>query len=227
VTQPPIDTTLETSDKDSKDSEPKIKPYQTSKRLLSSVERRYLELEKYLLQDWWSPIKAVILLAGFDPDRSPLTGDREIANPRLLIAGEMFCGTLEIWRILDIWEGSDHRSAEQRLTNGGIEYSSGYCIQWAIKKRINIPWLDWAVENGLASTVKSSNSQDAPPRSRRDFLAITNVLVGALIDKRTEEPYKDAVVTCQLLASKGIELPISEKTLGNMLSEYDKSQINE
>ena len=67
------------------------------------------------------------------------------------------------------------------------------------------------------------NGSDIPgPKSRNFYLRTINALVEALIDGRSGKPYPDADAAGKAIASKRVEMPISAKTLGDYLSDYDK-----
>ena len=53
---------------------------------------------------------------------------------------------------LKIWQAAKHEPDEDEYYRSSISnefYTKEYCVKWAQKKSIKIPWLDWAIEEKL------------------------------------------------------------------------------
>ncbi len=194
-------------------------------------------LRKYLLQDWWSPRKAAMILGGYDPDRSGLIDEERFSQLSLLTSElilkpgndvsdpkvKLFkAGHGDISRISDIWEGSDHSRASTREKNGLTEYTRDYCIEWAQRKKIEVIWLSWARENGYLDTLpRTTKEREVNGKSRNSFLRTINALATALINGRTGRPSTDAEAVIAIL-DRNPGHGVSHESLRRLLTEYDK-----
>ena len=54
---------------------------------------------------------------------------------------------------LELWNASLHKPSVKMSHTGRCEqlYTKEYCVSWALKKSISLPWLDWAIETKLIS----------------------------------------------------------------------------
>lgn len=116
-------------------------------------KNRWNLLEKWLLRDWWSPIEACHIFAllvrtekdGFYGSRAILSEHRQHRDlvGKLKDRAETY---------LNIWQASEHKPVEGEYYRSSFSsefYTKEYCVKWAQKKSIKIPWLDWAIEEKL------------------------------------------------------------------------------
>jgi hypothetical protein len=106
-------------------------------------------LEHLLLHDKWKPYLGIAVLAGFDFTK---LDDNNKANKNSLLSrlsesDEFYyfdcCADLE--RLTNLWIVSpnlDH-----------LTYTPEFLINWALSKRFEPDWLDWAIEKGLVSNI--------------------------------------------------------------------------
>jgi hypothetical protein len=114
-------------------------------------KNRWNLLEDWLLRDWWSPIEACHIFAGLVRTemggyyaRAILLEHRRSPDPDLK---NKMRGRAEAY--FKIWSRSIHKPDEgEYYLSGRINefYTKEYCVKWAQKKMIKIPWLDWALE---------------------------------------------------------------------------------
>lgn len=116
-------------------------------------ENRWNLLKDWLLRDWWSPIEACHIFAllvrtekdGFYGSRAILSEHRQRRDLK-----EKFKDRAEDY--LKIWQAAKHEPDEDEYYRSSISnefYTKEYCVKWAQKKSIKIPWLDWAIEEKL------------------------------------------------------------------------------
>ena len=106
------------------------------------------ELEHWLRFDNWFPYQAFALFTEDDPEKqgtglggAPLEFDR--------LAAKKSNKKLE-----QIWSsGNDHEQMEA--------FPPMHFIEWAIKKQITIPWLEWAQQNKLISTAPDDSTKES------------------------------------------------------------------
>lgn len=116
-------------------------------------ENRWNLLKDWLLRDWWSPIEACHIFAllvrtekdGFYGSRAILSEHRQRRDleEKLKDRAKDY---------LKIWQASKHEPDEDEYYQSSIFnefYTKEYCVKWAQKKSIKIPWLDWAIEEKL------------------------------------------------------------------------------
>ncbi|MDA9568287.1 hypothetical protein N9C14_03500 [Gammaproteobacteria bacterium] len=116
-------------------------------------ENRWNLLKDWLLRDWWSPIEACHIFAllvrtekdGFYGSRAILSEHRQRRDleEKLKDRAKDY---------LKIWQAAKHEPDEDEYYRSSISnefYTKEYCVKWAQKKSIKIPWLDWAIEEKL------------------------------------------------------------------------------
>ena len=62
-------------------------------------------------------------------------------------------------RLLGIWTATEHATEDLEYYAQGFTkfWKTTYCVRWARNNRINIPWLDWASDEGyVARDVKAN-----------------------------------------------------------------------
>lgn len=115
-------------------------------------ENRWNLLEDWLLRDWWSPIEACHIFAGlvrtekdgYYGSRAILVEHRRHHDPNL---EKKLKERAEEY--LKIWRASIHKPDEEEFYRSGRTnefYTKEYCVKWAQKKMLKMPWLAWALE---------------------------------------------------------------------------------
>jgi len=114
-------------------------------------KNRWNLLEDWLLRDWWSPAEACHIFAGLvrtEKDgyyaRAILSEHRRHPDPDLK---DKMRDRAEGY--FKIWHASIHKPDEEEYYLSGYInelYTKEYCVKWAQKKMIKIPWLDWAIK---------------------------------------------------------------------------------
>ena len=160
-------------------------------------ENRWNLLEDWLLRDWWSPIEACHIFAlllrtekdGFYGSRAILSEHRQHRDlvQKLEDRAEDY---------LNIWATSVHKPIEREYYRASISnefYTKEYCVKWAQKKRIEMPWLDWAIEeqfinleaqkpeNQINAKPVTSNESDETAENRLVLIAL---MAAMLRDKK-------------------------------------------
>lgn len=56
-------------------------------------------------------------------------------------------------RLLGIWKVTEHLTEDLEYYAQGFTnfWKTTYCVRWAKSKNIDIPWLDWAIDQGFIS----------------------------------------------------------------------------
>jgi len=111
-------------------------------------DNKWEKLETELVKDFWGKSEACHIFAGLIR-----VVRRDSIKPSLQIVEEkqtIRAKEREQDRIKEVWDGTDHQPKGREIRSNGFteEYSVAYCIRWAQKKRINIPWLNWAIKEG-------------------------------------------------------------------------------
>lgn len=107
------------------------------------------KIHDLLLHDKWNPYYGIIVLAGFD--FSNIQEDYKVTESNLLYwkgkNDEFYymecCITLN--RLNKLWEASSHKDS--------LDCTPEFLINWALSKRFEPEWLDWAIERGLVSNI--------------------------------------------------------------------------
>ena len=155
-------------------------------------DNKWEKLETELVKDFWGKSEACHIFAGLIR-----VVRRESIKPSLQIVEEkqtIRAKEREQDRIKEVWDGTDHQPKGREIRSNGFteEYSVAYCIRWAQKKRINIPWLNWAIKEGYikAEDLEPENNNADADRVPGSDAAVTEEVA-------TEEvaPAEDAMVT--------------------------------
>jgi hypothetical protein len=129
----------------------------------------------------------------------------------------------------EIWAASVHPEeyAEYREINfeTHLTYPVHYVINWALKKKIHIPWYQWALDNDLLFAIKpnqartSNTDAEIAPKTKNTMLrtirALAEVAAGGLTDKFS----KDAQACIAAMENKGLTPPIETRKLSDYLKE--------
>ena len=74
---------------------------------------------------------------------------------------------------IDLWDASIHmpNDVDRGFATGILmkRYTKEYCVSWALKKSISLPWLDWAIETKLIS-LEGKDLQSLAPTAEIDSL---------------------------------------------------------
>jgi len=73
-----------------------------------------------------------------------------------------------------IWDASNFKDER---------YSPKHYIEWAVSKNIDLPWLDWAIENKLTEQVINSDIEELGDNEKKNLL----LTIGALTDMYANE----------------------------------------
>lgn len=164
----------------------------------------YGNLEKYLLRDYWDENDIHFLLAGYDPATRPFGScmDDHIRLSSLdgstiltsQVEPENFFAELnKITDIASIWKRCKHDC--ERTSDEVAEqlFPIDYCIKWAKSKRIDIPWLERAIEGGYlkeasepqaASTMPPQASPTENDTEGENRLRLIRVLIKLLCEEK-------------------------------------------
>jgi len=126
-------------------------------------DSRWDSLRLELKKDWWGDQEAMYICAGlivrnlYDPDQHFTVIDAEarakdnrnkIKNALREVQENLFT----LWRATDHnppnW-GFDDNDVMRVVSNIRVEWKKEYVLRWAQVKDIEIPWFDWAVEEGF------------------------------------------------------------------------------
>lgn len=183
-------------------------------------------LPDFLSKDLWSEVEACKLLADLDPQ--PRRNERDCARysiPSLRTGQPAERAQIERFeRILDTWRGSDHsawlgneRNPFALDTAGRRKFTIDYFVDWAIGRRIEIPWLDWAEGKGYLGrkhplgTAGGPNIMvidlDAPYLSQRliDLIEAAEAVWNPDRHKKGERKPKNSDVVAFLVGKRGWE----------------------
>ena len=162
-------------------------------------KNHWILLEDWLLRDWWSPIETCHIFAllvrtekdGFYGSRAILSEHRQHLDRNLR---KKLTDRAEDY--LKIWKASKHEPDEGEYYRSGRYnefYTKEYCVKWAQKKSIKMPWLDWALEekfinleaqkpeNQINAKPVTSNESDETAENRLVLIAL---MAAMLRDKK-------------------------------------------
>jgi hypothetical protein len=173
-------------------------------------DNKWEKLETELKKDFWGKSEACHIFAGLIR-----VVRRESIKPSLQIVEEkqtIRAKEREQDRIKEVWDGTDHQPKGREIRSNGFteEYSVAYCIRWAQKKRINIPWLNWAIKEGYikaedlepennnadADRVPGSDAavtEEESENTVKNRLRLIGLMANLMIDEKTVKavPFKD------------------------------------
>lgn len=187
-------------------------------------------LKKYLRMDYWKLMDIPYLLSGTDPQVKvkvkTYTGGTyynpddylvRLGDGAKIVVKENHAELKALCEnsneISEIFSNSIHPPEEQKCTtvygHTGVWYKSKYCIVWAKEKGIEIPWLEWAIENGFV--VSDSTEQE----NFRKFSTLYPPLIATAITvyreaweglpKGMKQPTKEELAS--LLKKRGVTVP--------------------
>lgn len=120
------------------------------------------ELEHWLRFDNWFPHQAFALFTEDDPEKEGTgLGGAQLDFDRVEVKKKNR-------KLVQIWSsGNDPEHMEA--------FPPIHFIEWAIKKQITIPWLEWAQQNKLISTVTEGSTKESTVSHHPDQSALTRL----------------------------------------------------
>ena len=170
-------------------------------------ENRWNLLKEWLLRDWWSPIEAChIFVLLVRTEQNQAYGSRAILSehrrrPELMKELEERAESY-----LRIWNKSIHKPADGEYYRSSISnefYTKEYCVKWAQKKSIKMPWLDWAIEEKLIiledkqlkdiQDLKAAAS-DKPMGNKKEanLLRLISIMTELMVDAELKSTFSSA-----------------------------------
>jgi hypothetical protein len=122
-------------------------------------DKRWHLLKDWLLRDLWTKTQACYIYALLirTEKGDPFDSDHFIEIKTILNehSNDYQRETREVLaeEYLELWNASLHKPGKKMNYTGRFEelYTKEYCVNWALKKSISLPWLDWAIETKLIS----------------------------------------------------------------------------
>ncbi len=219
---------------------------------------RWLFLEKFLLRDWWKHELACRIFTGcvhIDQWGEYVADSGELRifdlnwepNQEWFDSEPMFGGSLltakrkdREWRqLLVLWKFSTHDRSSSNLRNED-EWNKEYCIRWALSKKINIPWLEWAIEYGYLPA-NISGDVDIPRVNLKgkdeesgqiktdNLLRLMSILVEMMVDPNKKKNFTNQTALKEYIAehyepheerNKGL----SKDSLNRTFSDMNKAR---
>lgn len=189
-------------------------------------------LESLLKRDWWESELACRIFTGFvrydyqgkGSSRTRLSGDCLLG-----ISGEDFQNGKDdispgsplfskihekLWDYQTLWKYAEHKKSPNNFRNED-EWSKEYCVSWALIKKIDIPWLDWAIEKRyLPAEIredKKTKKSDTPMSDREEmrWKVLAAVFFEMLTDSdQANHHFKDAAQLGKVIdATYGVQFP--------------------
>ena len=102
------------------------------------------KLRLELLKDYWTDSQVCHIFAGL----LEITKDGKYDCVEIEQEGLRDAKKSRRDQLREIWEVTDHRPRERENYYQSITkyWKTTYCVRWAQEKQIDIPWLDWAIE---------------------------------------------------------------------------------
>jgi len=107
-------------------------------------EDKWDKLRLDLLKDYWTDSQVCHIFAGL----LEITKDGKYDCVEIEQEGLRDTKKRRRDQLREIWEVTDHRPRERENYYQSITkyWKTTYCVRWAQEKQIDIPWLDWAIE---------------------------------------------------------------------------------
>jgi len=118
-------------------------------------DKKWEVLEPWLMLDFWRPSEACHIFAGLIeiPLHDGESKFKEINEEEY--SDDIFDRLLRKQEIELAWNRAIHntdiKEEESNDYGGSWLFPPEYCIKWALRKRIEIPWLDWAIKEDLVN----------------------------------------------------------------------------
>ena len=193
---------------------------------MSNADKDYHMITDFLLRDFWSISDACLIFAGAVRKDSAIyqieTGERVTASEKRKTNQEKI-------RLEEQWKNSDHDWSNTAVFKYSMDSKPmarrcrvSYLVKWALRQRVSLPWLDWAIEEGhLDNTIRSPDmgTNEPPKEPLEGFqnskeldnrLRLVGVLKEMLLDAKlaTDVPFKDQnQLTDYIYNSYGEDLP--------------------
>jgi hypothetical protein len=186
-------------------------------------------LESLLKRDWWESELACRIFTGFvrydyqGSSRTRFSGDclldisyEDFQTGKVDISpgSPLFLNIHEELRnYQNWWKYTEHDKSPNNFRNED-EWSKEYCVRWAFIKEIDIPWLDWAIDNGYLPAgigeAKKTKKSDAPmsnsSKEKENRLRLIGILAKMLLDKDVTKhlPFREqALLICYIVNNYG------------------------
>jgi hypothetical protein len=140
--------------------------------MVAELGDRWTVLELLLLRDWWDSKLACRVFTGYvhrDEEGdycAEAVGSRllEIYDGKPHVWTEQADSTEDLWKVyVKEWRRSIHNPESLVFKNedgGGDCWSVEYCVRWALRKKIYVPWLEWAIEKGYLPAEMSETATE-------------------------------------------------------------------
>ena len=198
-------------------------------------------MEKWLVLDWWRPSEACHIFAGIF---EIVLQNGEITEEQVNeeeYPGDLFDRLIRVNEITEIWDRTPHAEYFYDLVDqdsGPWSFTPEYCVKWALSKRIEIPWLDWAIEKNLIDLTEKPNTReyevtsDTPGRALgekkgKNILRLISILTERLVNPDMKSNFRSvAHLISEIIEKHQPEEPtnsgLSQRTLDSLLAEARK-----
>ena len=193
----------------------------------------WLVLEQLLLRDWWDSELACRIFTGFV--QKDIYGDY-VADSGIPCIFDLNMGK-EHWvtdsadaelgfnssgiyekknpeweKYLMRWKYSTHDRSSSNLRNED-EWNKEYCVRWALRKRINIPWLEWAIGEGYLPANISGDvdiprvdlkgkDEESGQIKTDNLLRLMSILVEMMVDPNKKSTFTNQAAVKEYIAEQ-------------------------
>ena len=187
-------------------------------------------LESLLKRDWWESELACRIFTGFvrydyqgkGSSRTRLSGDCLLG-----ISGEDFQNGKDdispgsplfskihekLWDYQTLWKYAEHKKSPNNFRNED-EWSKEYCVSWALIKKIDIPWLDWAIGEGYLPANISGDvdiprvdlkgkDEESGQIKTDNLLRLMSILVEMMVDPNKKSTFTNQAAVKEYIAEQ-------------------------
>lgn len=204
--------------------------------------KKWETLETWLMLDFWRPSEACHIFAGLIEIPLHDGGSKSELLAKDEYSDDIFELEVRKQEIGLIWERTNHPKhiGESRSydVNGDWLLPPEYYVKWALLKRIEIPWLDWAIEENLIrlteTTTTENNPLDADPsigaigeKKEKNILRLISILTERLVNPDMKSNFRSVAhmiseITDQHQSTEPPNSGLSKRTLDSLLAEARK-----
>ena len=204
--------------------------------------KKWEVLEPWLMLDFWRPSEACHIFAGLIeiPLHDGESKFKEINEEEY--SDDIFDRLLRKKEIELAWNRTIHNAdvteQESHDYGGSWLFPPEYCIKWAVRKRIEIPWLDWAIKEDLINLKETPRSTINTPsvaqsegtlgvKREKNILRLISILTERMVNPDMKSNFRSVAhmisdITEKHQPSEPPNSGLSKRTLDSLLAEARK-----
>ena len=185
-------------------------------------EKRWYSLKEWLRRDLWTKTQACYIYALLiRNENDPLFESEDQIKIEAILKEhrndyERESREVRAKEYLELWDASIHEPPNKVSYASGIYkkfFTKEYCISWALKKSISLPWLNWAIESKLvnleeqgakniASSASTGTLDTIGVRKETNLYRLISIMAELMVDPNCKSQFSSVAQMTALITEK-------------------------